>query len=52
MNIDELKACYIDGRDKSNDARVSMDHKEPLITVITKINLKPDRKDWRPYVAL
>ena len=29
-----------------------MDHKEPLVTVITKIKLKPDTKNWRPYVTL
>ena len=52
MNIDDLKACYIDGRDTSNEARVSIDHKEPLITVITKIKLKSDTKQWRPYVML
>ena len=52
MNIDDLQACYIDGRDLSNEARVTVDHKEPLITEISKIKLKVDRKKYRPYVHI
>ena len=52
MTIDDLKDCYIEGRDKSNKARVTIDHKEPLVTEITKIELKADTKTWRPFVKL
>ena len=50
--MDELKTCYISGRDKSNDAKVSIDHKEPLVTEFSTINLKKDDKERRPYVKL
>ena len=52
MTIDDLKDCYIEGRDKSNKARVIIDHKEPLVTEITKIGLKADTKTRRPFVRL
>ena len=31
MTIDDLKTCYIEGRNTSNRARGTVDHKEPLI---------------------
>ena len=52
MNIDDLKECYIEGRKTSNDAQVTIDHKDPLVTVFSKIELKPDTKTRRPYVEL
>ena len=39
MTIDDLKDCYVEGRDKSNKARIIIDHKEALITEISKIEL-------------
>ena len=50
--MNELKACYISGRDTSNDARVSIDHKVPLVTEISIIKLKRDEKKRRPFVSL
>ena len=52
LNIEDLKACYIDGRNKSNEGRVSIDHKEPIVTEISIIELKKDEKSHRPYVHL
>ena len=50
--MNELKACYIEGRDQSNVARVTVEHKEPLITEISTIELKPDKKKYRPHVDI
>ena len=52
MTIDDLKDCYVEGRDKSNKARIIIDHKEALITEISKIDLKSDTKSRRPFVVL
>lgn len=52
MTIDDLKDCYVEGRDKSNKARIIIDHKEALITEISKIELKSDTKSRRPFVVL
>ena len=52
LNIDDLYACYIDQRDISNQSRISVDHKDPIITDISIIKLKSDTKDRRPYVLL
>ena len=46
----ELQLCYESGRDISNVARVTVDHKEPIITEISCIELKEDTKTHRPYV--
>ena len=52
LKIEDLRACYIEGRNKSNDGRVSIDHKEPIVTEILIIELKNDEKSHRPYVHL
>ena len=52
LSIDDLEACYVYGLDRSNQSRVTIDHKEPLVTEISKIELKPDPKEHRPYVDL
>ena len=48
----DLKVCYEQGRDKSNNSRVSIEHKEPLVTEISIIDLKHDENSHRPYVRL
>ena len=48
--MEELHSCYISGRDLSNVSRVITEHKEPIITEITCIQLKEDTKSHRPYV--
>ena len=48
----DLEDCYEQGRDQSNVARVSIDHKEPIVTEISIIDLKKDENSHRPYVRL
>ena len=51
LDINDLYKCYIEGRDTSNQSRISIDHKEPIITDISIIKLQPDPSDYRPYVT-
>ena len=52
LNMQDLYDCYIDGRDLSNESRISVDHKEPIVTDISCISLQPDPSQYRPYVNL
>ena len=52
MNMKDLKDCYVEGRNKSNQARITIDHKAPILTEISCIELKKDTKQRRPYVSL
>ena len=52
VNMEELRDCYISGRDQSNISRVTIDHKEPIVTEVSIIDLKRDDKARRPYVRL
>ena len=47
LNMNDLKACYISGRDKSNASIVSIDHKELIVTEISIIELKRDEKSMK-----
>ena len=49
-DINTLYECYIEGRDLSNQGRISIEHKDPIITDISIITLQPDTSDYRPYV--
>ena len=50
--MEDLRVCYEHGRDKSNNARVSIEHKEPLVTEISIIDLKHAENSHRPYFRL
>ena len=52
LNMQDLYDCYIDGRDLSNESRISIDHMEPIVTDISFISLQPDPSQYRPYVNL
>ena len=52
LNMKDLKDCYIDGRNTSNEARITVDHKEPILTEISCIELQRDPNERRPLVKL